>query len=240
MGNDRRTCCTDHVLRHPSSPFQVVLDVRGVSATLPAGPTNGSAGGGSVSVSGRGPRINWPLLSTLAKGAALALAVDDAPTPPPSASPSPPASTGTNSDAATPEEYRLAGLTSFAFAAALPGPNAALSLGKARATAAAAASGGGGSGSGGSVLSSSATAAVTGRSMAAARGPGGRGGCVALAAVVEGVRLVRQGLARKLCAGKGGTGEAGGGGGDGVVVEEFVIRCAMTGPQAEVYSAVAR
>ena len=198
----------------PFVPVQVVLDARGVSTS-----------------SGNGLKINWTLLSSLAKNAALALAVDDAPTsPPPAAAAGNSTSIASATDVATPEEYRLAGLTSFAFAAAVPGPTAALSLGKARATAA------GGGGDAGSALSTTAAAAATGGSMAAARGPSGKGVCASLAAVLGGVRLVREGLAGKLCV-KGGEG---GGGDGGVVVEEFVIRCGMTGPQAEVYSAVAR
>lgn len=192
----------------------------------------GSAAGGGKAIC-RCP-INWPLFSSLAKGAALALALDDA------GNTTTAAATATAPPAAAAdvelEESRLAGLVSFALASAVPGPRAALALGKARATRTAA-SGGAGAGGGGSVLSSSAAAAATGGSMAAARGPGGRGVCTELAGVVSAVRLVRPGLAGRLCASVGG---GAGGGGGGVVVKEYVVRCAMTEPQAKVYSAVAR
>lgn len=228
----------------------MILDVRGVStqvaASAPPGGAAASGGGGGGSSSGSGESggdcccpINWLLLSSLAKGAALALALDDYK---PSTAPASPAAA--DASAVEAEENRLAGFACFTLAAAVPGPRAALSLAKGRATTAAA----GGGGSGGSALSSAAAAAAMSGSIAAARGPGGRGVCVELEGMLSVVRLVRPGLAEKLWASGsaavgGGKGDGGGeraAGGGGVVVKEFMIPCAMTEPQAKVYSAVAR
>lgn len=178
--------------------------------------------------------MNWHLLSSIAKGAALSLALDDAAETAATSS-----AAGGDAAAVSRRENRLAGLTSFALAAAVPGPRAALALGKARATTAA--SGGASGAAGGSALSAAAAtaAAATGGTIEDARGPDGNGICVELAKMLSGVRLVRPGLAEKVYA-AAGAGAGGGGSGQGMVVKEFVIRCAMTDPQAEVYAAVAR
>lgn len=193
-----------------TSLLQMVLDIRGVSTT----PCAGSI----ASIN-----INWPLLSELAKGASLALALDDPPNPgaksnstttsSPSSSfnvtptPSPQRQQRHTDDSMT---ARLAGLASFVLAAAVPNPQAALSLARARAAAAGTAGGG-----------------------ARRQGSGVRGELVKM---LSRVQLMRRGLAARLAG--GGQGKEGGGG--GVAVKEFVVRCAMTDPQAEVYSAVAR
>ena len=199
----------------------MVLDLRGFPAA--------SAASTSTS-SGCGEPINWTLFSHLAKGATLALAIDYPPTTTAAAAIAAPV--------AAAEEKRLAGLSAFALAAAVPGPRAGLALGKTRAAGAA---GSGSVGGGGSVIAE-------------------------LMGMLSGVQLVRRGLAERLLArpraaaavgaaaaaaggGRGGSGGRGvacgsgtGGGGRAarIDVKECVIRCAMTGAQAEVYSAIAR
>lgn len=212
--------------------MQVVLDIRGFVSP--------------------GEIINWTLLAHLAKSAAHALAVDDAPTASSKASPG--ASTAkaaavASSATLTSDEKRLAGLVSFALAAAVPDPSAALALGRARA----------GVGKG--------TPAGT------ALGSGGKGGGAGsgdvrteLLGMLSGVQLVRRGLAERLLArpraavaaatgGAAGAGSAGGRGGAGrpgvfvgggggrearIDVKQFVVRCPMTQAQDEVYSTIAR
>ncbi|CAM9508167.1 unnamed protein product, partial [Scytosiphon promiscuus] len=131
---------------------QVILDVRGVSTPVaasspPADSATAASSGGGDCCCPVNVNVNWPLLSSLAKGAALALALDDdepgSGAPPPEAAATTPAATA----AIEAEESRLAGLASFTLATAVPGPLAAVSLAKARATTAATGGGGGGSGS---------------------------------------------------------------------------------------------
>lgn len=166
------------------------------------------------------------------------------------------AATGSSSSSSTSvaeeaEMKRLAGLAAFALAAVVPGPRAALSLAAARAAGAGSTGAGAGKGGGGSAVP--AAAAGNGGVVSTAERNVGGGVQAELTAMLSSVRFVRPGLAEKIAAearvgvgaasGGGGAVGAKAGGGDeegGLVVKEFVLRCAMTEPQARVYSAVAR
>lgn len=221
-------------------PVADAADVAGTSS-----PPDSGTGSGSSSGSGGGKRAG-------AKGAAVGTASHDS-------------KTATTTNVSDYEEH-LAGLLSFALSSAIPGPRTALSLGKSRAATVALAKGSGTVAK--SVASTVGTDGVQ-KAEASSAGGRVRAELLTLLSSVRLVRprlgrkLAGEDVPERPREGYGiagigaGSGDGGGKGkGNGekekgrgrgrderigkVVMKEFVLRCAMTAPQAEVYSSIAR